>query len=133
MPYLKQQGLSLIELIVFIVIMGIISVGLLSGMSQVLKTASTPEKIIQANFLANARLELVMMARGLTGFATLSDPCAITPSPSICAPLSAYASANGFTVSSISISGSNPKIISVTVSGAAIMSTQTMVYNYANN
>lgn len=133
MPYLKQNGFSLIELLVFIVVLGIVAVGLMSGMNQVLKTASTPEKIIQANFLANARLELVMMKRALSGYATLSDPCAVATPPAICSPLTSYASSNGFSVSPISISGDNPKIISITVDGAASVTTQTRVFNYANN
>ena len=125
----KQQGFTLIELVAFIVVIGIIAGGLLVGMNQALKSTKSPTGIAQASYLANARMQIILMNRAFNGYATLSDPC---PAAALCAPLTAYATANNFTVTSI-ISGTNPKIITISVTGAGDATIKAYTYNYANN
>lgn len=129
----KQLGLSLIELVVFIVIIGIISTGLLAGLSQALKFSDIPRNVSAASFLANARMQIILMNRSVNGYSSLNDPCTATPSLAICTPLSSYATANNLTVSSPTFSGSNPKTITINVTGTASATINASVYNYANN
>ncbi|MBL7480969.1 type II secretion system protein [Legionella bononiensis] len=128
-----QQGFTLIELIAFVVLIGIIAGGLLVGLNESLSRANTPTSITQASFLANARMQIILMNRSINGYTTLSDPCTTSPGLAICTPLSTYAAANNFTVSTPIISGTNPKIITITVSGAGDAIIKAYVYNYANN
>lgn len=130
---MKQEGFSLIELVAFIVVIGIISGGLLVGMNQALTQTSSPTKLAQASFLANARMQIILMNRAINGYATLSDPCTTTPGLVICTPLSSFASTNNFTVNPPTISGSNPKIITLSVTGAGNATIDAYVYDYANN
>lgn len=133
MPKQKKNGFTIIELITFIVVLGIVASGLLIGMNQAQRYSDIPRNITQASFLANARMQIILMNRSINGYASLYDPCTTTPSLAICTPLSTFASANNLTVSTSTISGNNPKTISINVTGSGNASIQASVYNYANN
>jgi hypothetical protein len=113
--------------------MAIIVSGLLLGINQAQRYSGIPRTMPQASFLANARMQIILMNRDINGYSALNDPCTITPSLDICTSLSNYASANNFIVSTPSISGSNPKTISINVSGAGNATISASIYNYANN
>lgn len=130
---LKQQGFSLIELITFIIIIGIVSSSLLMGLNQAALYSGIPRNIPQASFLANARMQIILMNRAINGYASLNDPCTSTPGLAICTPLSNYASANNFSVATPTISGSNPKSITINVTGSGNATINASIYNYANN
>ena len=142
---MQQRGFSLIECIVFMVVMAIVSTGLLIGINTVINNNSIPAQITSASFLANGRMQIILMNLAVNGYSTATlDPCAgATPATTnICAPyvgattptpaITSYQTAYGYTVSSSS-SGSNPKTITVTVSGTGNASINASVYNYANN
>jgi hypothetical protein len=82
-----QQGVTLIELIVFIVIMGISVVALLSMYRAVLPHGLTPAQITLATQLAQERMELLLGQRDVDGYSTavLTDPCVGGTPPAICA------------------------------------------------
>ncbi len=102
-----QRGLSLIELIAFIVIMGISVVALLSMYRAVLPRGATPAEITLATQLAQERMELLLGQRYASGYSTtqLTDPCAGGTPPAICT--------DQFTPSglySIVVTGVNPAV-----------------------
>ena len=106
-PCAAQRGLTLIELIAFIVIMGISAVALLSMYRAVLPRGATPAQITLASQLAQERMELLLGQRAAFGYSTtvLTDPCAGGTPPSICtnqfAPAGLY---------SIIVTGVNPPV-----------------------
>jgi len=74
-------GVSLIEVIVFIVITAVVVVGLVAGMSGAVRTAPKPREMHQGLQLAQGRMELILAQRSLpAGFAGFTgatfDPCA---------------------------------------------------------
>jgi Tfp pilus assembly protein PilW len=102
-----QRGVSLIELIAFIVIMGISVVALLSMYRAVLPRGATPAEITLATQLAQERMELLLGQRAVDGYstATFTDPCVGAASPVICT--------NQFTPSglyAIIVTGVNPVV-----------------------
>lgn len=133
MQKLEQQGFTLIEVVAFILVIGIIASGLLAGMNQALIRTTKPTSNVQASFLANARMQIILMNRELNGYTTLSDPCTTTPALAICTPLSTYATSKNFTVNTPTFTGSNPKIIRISITGAGNATIYAYVYNYANN
>lgn len=84
-----QRGLSLIELIAFIVIMGISVVALLSMYRAVLPRSVTPAQITIATQLAQERMELILGQRDVLGYSPVTslDPC---PGAAICTAPSGY-------------------------------------------
>jgi hypothetical protein len=105
--YAAQCGVSLIELIAFIVIMGISVVALLSMYRAVLPHGATPAQITLATQLAQERMELLLGQRDVSGYSTavLTDPCAGGAPPAICT--------NQFTPTglySIVVTGVNPPL-----------------------
>jgi Tfp pilus assembly protein PilV len=102
-----QRGVSLIELIAFIVIMGISVTALLSMYRAVLPRGATPSEITLATQLAQERMELILGQRAASGYSTavLTDPCVGGTPPAICT--------NQFTPSglySIVVTGINPAL-----------------------
>ncbi len=74
LPY-WQRGLSLIELIVFIVVMSIAVVAVMQGLSSALRGSLTPGQITQATQLAQERMELILATRQTRGYSGIFDPC----------------------------------------------------------
>ena len=76
----SRAGVSLIEVIVFIVITAVVVVGLVAGMSGALRTAPKPREMHQGLQLAQGRMELILAQRtrlGFGGFTSATfDPCA---------------------------------------------------------
>jgi hypothetical protein len=81
-----QRGVSLIELIAFIVIMGISVTALLSMYRAVLPRGATPSEITLATQLAQERMELILGQRVASGYSpvVLTDPCVGGIPPAIC-------------------------------------------------
>jgi Tfp pilus assembly protein PilV len=102
-----QRGVSLIELIAFIVIMGISVVALLSMYRAVLPHGATPAEITVATQLAQERMELILGQRVARGYSPVTslDPC---PGAAICTPTTGY---------SVSVSGVSPPVLWSDVSG----------------
>ena len=80
----RQRGVTLIELIVFIVIMGIAVIALLSMYRAVLPHGATPSQITLATELAQERMELILGQRAASGYSPLVDPCAGGTPPVVC-------------------------------------------------
>lgn len=104
---LAQRGVTLIELIAFIVIMGISVVALLSMYRAVLPRGSTPAQITLATQLAQERMELLLGQRDARGYSTavLTDPCIGGTPPAICT--NQYTPAGLY---SIVVTGVNPPL-----------------------
>jgi len=81
-----QRGVTLIELIAFIVIMGISVTALLSMYRAVLPRGATTTEITRATQLAQERMELILGQRVASGYSSvvLADPCAGGTPPKIC-------------------------------------------------
>ena len=73
------RGISLVEVVVFIVITGIATTALMSSMSSTLRSAPVPKEMHQGLQLAQGRMELVLAQRerlGFSGFTSATfDPC----------------------------------------------------------
>jgi len=74
------RGISLVEVIIFIVITGLVLAGLVAGMSGAVRTAPVPREMHQGLQLAQGRMELILAQRNRLGFAGFTaatfDPCA---------------------------------------------------------
>lgn len=103
----RQRGVTLIELIAFIVIMGISVIALLSMYRAVLPRGATPAQITLATQLAQERMELLLGQRDALGYSTaaLTDPCAGGTPPAICT--SQYTPSGQY---SIVVTGVNPPV-----------------------
>ncbi len=104
---MAQRGLSLIELIAFIVIIGISTVALLSMYRAVLPRGATPAEISIAAQLAQERMELILGQRAILGYSPVAslDPC---PGAAICTPTTGY---------TLNVSGASTPILWSDVSG----------------
>jgi prepilin-type N-terminal cleavage/methylation domain-containing protein len=133
----RARGVTLVELIVAIVVLGVVVAGLATGFATVTRSAPLSEEMHQALQLAQGRMELILYQKQRLGFATFSaanyDPCALAGTQQACLKPSAdwtvtpafAANWNGDT---------NYKVITVTVSdppsGAQLAQLQALVANY---
>jgi len=73
------RGVSLVELIVFIVVTGIVAAALIAGMAAAVRTAPVPRVMHQGLQLAQGRMELILAQRKSLGFSNFTsatfDPC----------------------------------------------------------
>lgn len=79
----RVRGFTLIEIIIFIVITGILATGLAAVFSTTMRGAAAPGQLTQATQIAQERMELILGQRRAVGFAAFTDPCPASP---LCAP-----------------------------------------------
>ena len=79
-PVVACRGVTLLELVIFIVIAGLAVAGLVVGMSGAVRTAPMSKEMHQGLQLAQGRMELILAQRTRLGFAAFTsatfDPCA---------------------------------------------------------
>ena len=145
------RGVTLIELIVFIIIVAILVSGLMGGFTTILRGSPTPQKMTQALQLAQERMELIRARKDAVGFAcftgTRYDPCQASAASGSCPAIAASTHPacsvpplSGYTVTpSLDETGAcmgndpNYKCITVTVTGSAgttLAQLQAAVANY---
>jgi len=131
----RGQGFTLLEMVVFIVIVGIAAVALFQTFRQTLPRSPTPTQLVQATQLAQERMELILGRRGVVSYAALNDPCVGGTPPAICTSTFGYTVAvNG--ISSVVAWNGNPtgdfKLVTVTVSlgGTQLAQSDAVVANY---
>ena len=122
----RRNGFSLIEVIIFIVILGVLAAGLAVAFSSPLRNSPEAGRLDLAAELAQQRMELILAQRRATGFAGFTDPC---PGPAICTP------PTGYVVTSSIVAGyggdsTNYKVVTVNVSGTSPVTATALVANY---
>lgn len=123
---MREHGFSLLELIVFIVVIGVLMAGLVVAFSTPLQKSPIAGGLDTAAELAQQRMELILAQRRAVGFSTFSDPC---PGPAICTQPA------GYTVTSNIVAGYaadpiNYKIVTVNVIGKSVLTATALVANY---
>jgi hypothetical protein len=90
----RSFGLSLIEVVAFIVIVGAGAVVVVRMLPNVMSRGPDSSDIVRATHLAQTRMELILGQRIKNGFSAMSDPCVpAAGAPAQCTP------PTGFTVS----------------------------------
>lgn len=123
-----ELGVTLIELLIFIVVVSIAVTGVLLAFAATERGGPTAAEIGMAEQLAQERMELILAQRPVLGFgcfnAPLFDPCqaaaAAPPCPGRPAPTSPICTTfpAGFTVSSsLAVPAASQKLVTVRVTG----------------
>jgi type II secretory pathway pseudopilin PulG len=86
----RSAGLTLVETVVFIVIIGIAAFALLGSFGSLLPRSPTGAQLTQASQLAQERMELILGRYTAAGFSAVNDPCVGGTPPAICTPPSGY-------------------------------------------
>lgn len=122
------RGFTLVELIIFIVIVSIMGVALMSAFSTTTRGTPDAGQMTQATQLAQERMELVMAQRRAVAFAAFADPCVPGPGPAACTPPA------GYTVTAAIAPNwngdTNYKQVTVTVTGTSSATATAIVANY---
>jgi type II secretory pathway pseudopilin PulG len=145
------RGVTLIELIAFIIIVGVLVSGLAAGFSANMRGSGSSRDVTQALQLAQERMELIRARKDVVGFAcftgTRFDPCTAAAAVGSCPamPASTHPACSGATTFGYTVTpaldetgacmGGDPeyKCITVTVrdaSGATLSRLQAAVANY---
>ena len=124
-PSFRQLGVSLVEVIIFIVIVAVLAAGLFGAFANSMRGAPQAGQTDSAAEIAQLRMELILAQRRAVGFAAFADPC---PGPTVCTPPTNYG------VSSNIVTGwggdPNYRVITVTVTGPFSVTTTALVANY---
>ena len=131
----QQGGFTLIELVVFIVVVSVLSTGLVAAFANALKGAPQAAAVSKVAELAQERMELILAQRRKTTFAAFTsavfDPCTSAPSSTL-APCTSIPA--GYAVTATLQNNwnadTNYKIITVTVTGSGSFQLQTLVASY---
>ena len=75
----KQTGVTLVELVAFIVVSALLATGLIATFTSAMRDTPKSGDITQALQLAQERMELILAYKQAKGFNALVDPCTITP------------------------------------------------------
>jgi prepilin-type N-terminal cleavage/methylation domain-containing protein len=109
----RNAGFTLIELVIFIVIAGVLAVGLASVFSTAMRGAAEPGQLTHATQIAQERMELILGQRRAVGFATFTDPCPASP---LCTPAPPGFAVN-VNIAPNWLGDTNYRVITVTVTG----------------
>jgi len=124
---MKQNGFSLIEMIIFILVTSILAVGIFLGFNQILTNITFSEDNYNAAQMAKERMEILLAERDNVGFIAFNvDPCAGGAPPPMCAAPANY----NIVTSIVANVDPNFKTITVTVSGRGNATLITQVANY---
>jgi type II secretory pathway pseudopilin PulG len=122
----KHSGISLIEMIVFISVIGIVAVGILNTFSAALIESAKSQNVFIGYGLAMQRMEIILGQRRIVGHQsdpTQYDICASSP-PAVCGT-----TPSGYTVSATLVNNGDTQDITVTVGGSANYSLSMQVSN----
>lgn len=116
----SPHGFTLIELVVFIVILGIAAITVLLSFQTLLTKSPNTNRQTTAIALAEGRMDVIIGQYYQNGFASFSDICAGGSPAAVCQ------SQSGYTITSSIVNNGASKTITVTVSGlgSAIISTE---------
>jgi MSHA pilin protein MshD len=143
-PDIRQAGVTLVELIVFIVVVSISVSGVLLAFSATQRGAITPNQLTQATQLAQQRMELILARKTVLSFACFTsprfDPCQTAAAAGVCPATTASttggcsAPPTGYTISiPLLVIAGNDATITVTVlgsSGTQLAELKALVTNY---
>lgn len=123
----KSNGFTLVEISLFIAVMGIVSSGLAMLFVTALSRVPDVDKKNKAVEIAQQRMDIILGQKANLGYAGFTDPCVNSP-PAVCD------FSGNYTVTSTITTGydgnNNFKIIDVNVSGDATVSLTSLVGNY---
>jgi len=115
----KQRGFTLIEMIVFILVLAITASASLLAYTNILAKSNQPGKILAASQLAHARMAIILQQRLVNGFASITDPCTAGVPPAACTGLAAFATSGGYVVtSSIPAAAGGVQTATITITGS---------------
>ena len=86
----NQSGVTLVELVAFIVIVALLSTGLIAAFTLAMKDTPKSGEITHALQLAQERMELILAYKKSKGFTALIDPCTLASPPTQCTSPSGY-------------------------------------------
>ncbi len=112
----RQRGVTLVELIVFLVIVGIAAAGIMEALAQSPGGNATPVQILEATKLGESRLELLVGQSETQRITGLADPCAATTPPPVCQLPAGYQIAQPTVIPDF---GGNPALTELSVQVAA--------------
>jgi type II secretory pathway pseudopilin PulG len=132
------RGVTLIELIAFIIIVGVLVSGLMSGFSATQRGSGVPRQVTQALQLAQERMELIRARKDVLGFSGFTpatyDPCLTGSTHPACSMTFGYTVTPVLDETGACMGGdTNYKCITVTVtdaSGVKLSELQAAVANY---
>lgn len=129
-PFRDQHGVTLVELIAFIVIVGLLSTGLIAAFTSTMRSTPESGEITHALQMAQERMELVLAYKKSKGFTALIDPCTLASPPAQCTSFP-----TGFNTPTVTIvnnwNGSTEyKVITVNVTGLQNFTLTALVASY---
>jgi type II secretory pathway pseudopilin PulG len=137
--YPGRRGFTLVETLVFIVIMSFAAYALFRSFGSVLPRSPTAAQLTQATQLAQERMELIQGQRDVRGYNNLVDldPCNVG-APSVCTTTFGYAVTSAGTASGAPVAWpANPatasyKLVTVTVKlgGITLAQQSAVLSNY---
>lgn len=125
---LKRKGVSLIEMVIFIVLVGIIATGLMVAFQESLRALPENADDVVAINLAQARMDFLLGQNVINGYGSFSsDVCESVSAPAICIAPAGYTIDSTITKSY----GGNANLgtISVSVTGKGTATLQTLIGN----
>lgn len=128
----RQQGYSLIELIIFIIILGLIAGTLLVSMNQSLQKSPVISRVATALDLAQQRMDVILGQKQLVGFTSFSDVCLTSAALPFCVSDPDYVISSAVSVG-FGINTVDYKVVTVDVSGAASVTLTGLITNYAGD
>ncbi|WP_372522081.1 prepilin-type N-terminal cleavage/methylation domain-containing protein [Sulfuricaulis sp.] len=126
----NQAGVTLVELIVFIVVVALLAIGLIAAFTSSMKDTPASGDVSQALQLAQERMELILAYKQSRGFNALIDPCTLGSPPTQCTSFP-----SGFNVPAATIvnnwnGSSEYKVITVNVTGPQTLAVTALVASY---
>jgi type II secretory pathway pseudopilin PulG len=127
----KTHGITLIEMIIFIVVLGILAKGLLNTYVIVLRSAGSVSRLMTASNVATKCINWYIGQRGIYGYASITPPGTVVPN--FCTAPAGYSiatSVSNTTISPDTVSNYKTIVVQVRYGGALQASESILIANY---
>lgn len=126
----RTSGYTMIELVIFIIVIGIIATTILASFNVSLEKTPVITRVAKAIDIAQQRMDVILGQKQVAGFNSFADPCSVPSALPFCDADVAYTVTSNISLGFVNGNSVDYKVVRVDVGGPATISLTGLVTRY---